>query len=262
VAAPVGYAQSNAPSYARGPSVAAPVGYAQPAGRTLSPQIVRTPPLRGTLDENPFARRPRKGRWAAFVIIVALVGGAGALAKFRPQALPPAVAQPVGRWVAEPASRWVTHLRSAVQAYLAPTPRGQSLEVASAASPAPPPVAASPARMAPASAAAVTTVSSSTAAGDLPVVDVSALPLAHADSATAPKVTVHPPPVTPARTVVPAQAPHPAPTPRPAPVAAADAPPKAAPAPPPPVNTAPAPAPGSLDDLIRKAVEADSKKKH
>jgi hypothetical protein len=30
---------------------------------------------------------------------------------------------------------------------------------------------------------------------------------------------------------------------------------------PPPARAAPAPAPGSLDDLIRKAVEADAKKK-
>jgi hypothetical protein len=37
--------------------------------------------------------------------------------------------------------------------------------------------------------------------------------------------------------------------------------PKPAPAAPPP-PAAPAPAPGSLDDLIRKAVAADAKKKH
>jgi len=42
----------------------------------------------------------------------------------------------------------------------------------------------------------------------------------------------------------------------------AAAPPKPVPAPHPVANTAPPPAPGSLDDLIRKAVEAESKKKH
>lgn len=212
-----------------------------------------------------------------------------AVAKLRPQAVPPSVAHsveryaaPVTRWVASAAAPAFAQARTFVLARIAPTPHGESLvqgpatgtpsvvtppDVAQAAAPPPPAVTVS-AKDSSLSARSAT-------ANDPPVIDVTALPVARADSAPDAKAAPHAAPASPPRSMAPRAAPPRAavteakprpsrapadddsapPAPKPAPVA------KAPPPAPPPVNTAPAPAPGSLDDLIRKAVEADAKKK-
>jgi hypothetical protein len=268
----------------------APAAYAATAPHTLSPQVVRASSSWRDVDvdDNPFARRSRRGRrWAAFFVVAALVGGCVAVAKLRPQAVPPVVAHsveryagPVTRWVASTAAPAFAQARTFVLARVAPTPHGESLaqdpaagtpsvvtppEVTQAAAPPPPAVTVS-AKDSALSARSAT-------ANDPSVIDVMALPVARADSAADAKAAPHGAPPSPARGAAPRPAPlrsavteakprpsrapadddsAPAPAPKPAPVAKA----------PPPVNTAPAPAPGSLDDLIRKAVEADAKKKH
>ena len=272
------------------PPYLAPVGYAQAAPNTLSPQAVRaTTSWRDVgIDDNPFAHRSRgwrRARWTTFLVVMALVGGAATVAKVRPQAIPPGVAQSLGRyagptahWMASTALPALAQARAFVVERVAPTPHGESLAQSLGSTPLGAPSDLTAAVASPV-AAAVVPVSAKApsptgAASDPPVVDVSTLPVAHAEraaEAASPK---------PAARATPASLPY-ASAPRAAPRAAApeakarparaadddEAPvakvvPVAKVAPPPVVNAAPPPAPGSLDDLIRKAVEADAKKKH
>jgi hypothetical protein len=276
----------------------APVA-AQTAPHTLAPQVVRAAPSWRELDveDNPFARHSRRRRWRIVFMFLVLTAAAVTVARIRPQIVPPAVARyvgpverPVERWLTVVAGPAVAQARAFVVARVAPTPHGEGLAQSQAATgalvptvptvPTPPTAteASAPAVAAapPVVQAAPPVVKPASASNEPPVVDISALPVAR---------SVAPPPVA-AR---PAVAPRPAPLPMPAPHVVAHAapvartaspssrppaddsdeapPPKVAaktvaPPPPPPVNTAPPPAPGSLDDLIRKAVEAESKKKH
>ncbi|MCL2449816.1 MAG: hypothetical protein FWD17_12785 [Polyangiaceae bacterium] len=265
----------------------------QAASHTLSPQVVRTVTSWRDVDvsDNPWARARRRFRRRLLMTFVALIGGLVAVAKLHPQAVPPAVAQPVARYVV-PVARWVgavagpavSHAGSllvvgvarvahAVQtvhgASAAGAPAAPARSLPAPARPAEPPAVDTPAIGA-GSAAPAGTPATPNPLAPPPVVDISNLPVArHGPPA---RVPVAVPPAPPAAAPAPRAA-HPPPAvhaavapPKPtandddAPKAAA--PPKPVPAPHPVANTAPPPAPGSLDDLIRKAVEAESKKKH
>jgi hypothetical protein len=271
-------AASGVMPVARAPQAPA-LGFAPPASRSfVAPAPRAVPASRARLDDNPFARRRSSGRrWATLLFFMALVGGAVAVFELRPDLIPPAVRRPVAVWVADPVRQWVGDARAFVAARVTPTPQGQGLAPVVPSTPAPPSAQTVASTLMPSVVAApqaITAASSPAPASgksDPPVVDVSTLPVAHGDTVPAaralPRVTsaapppraVAPSPAPPPRAVAASPAPRPTPAPRPAALAEEAPSPKAAP---PPVNTAPAPAPGSLDDLIRKAVEAESKKKH
>jgi hypothetical protein len=248
-------------------------------------------------DDNPFRRRSRWTGWLAALTLLAMMGAAGAVAELRPRWVPRSVARSfiradaMGRHglgvVRDAAMRaGAVTLRgmsvgrdaalracAVVTARVVPQPHGVSVAAASSAPPRPPEPPPPP---------SATGLSVSASATEPPEISVTALPQAPADSPTGVALAIHPAaaspgpkprgatPATPqARGARPLAA---SPTVRrassasPAPAAvegqgatgsrAASTPLLSTPRP------APAPAPGSLDDLIRKAVEADAKKKH
>jgi hypothetical protein len=210
-------------------------------------------------------RRRRHRSLAALFAFSVLVGAAVALVKLRPDAIPPSVANTIARARSSPVVQGIERAGSALLARLPIQHEGHaeplvpsSMAVAGRVGPSAD--APSPARVA----EAATEVPKSV--NEPPTVSINALriapavtpgPVRAAPRPRAAPVAAAPAPVRAQATARPA--PQPArPVPAEEPVAVK---PKPAPAPPPP-PAAPAPAPGSLDDLIRKAVEADGKKKH
>jgi hypothetical protein len=216
-------------------------------------------------DESVFRPRRRHRSLAALFAFSVLVGAAVALVKLRPDAIPPGVSNAIVRARSSEVVQVIERAGSSLLARLPIQHEGHAeplvpSQVAVATHAAPSAEAPSPAR------AAETASEPPKSANEPPTVSINALPVAPAPVAPAPRaapVRVRAAPIAAAPPPVRAPAPvRPAPAPaRPGP---AEEPPvavKPKPAPPPP-PAAPAPAPGSLDDLIRKAVEADAKKKH
>jgi hypothetical protein len=244
-------------------------------GRTLSPQVRSMSPYE---DESIFRPRRRHRSLAALFAFSVLVGAAVALVKLRPDAIPPGVTNAIARARSSSVVQGIERAGSSLLARLPIQHEGHveplvpsSVAMAGRVAPStdtPVPTAAerpstgwSPAH------AAETEAPKS--ANEPPTVSINALPIAPLPAAAAPRAAPPPPrpraaPIAaappPARAQAPAARPAPAPA-RPAPAEEQPVAVKPKPAPPPP-PAAPPPAPGSLDDLIRKAVEADAKKKH
>ncbi len=230
-----------------------PVTTAPFAATPLSSRDVET-------DDNPFTRRSRRARRRFAFALFLLCSGGIAFASLEPQLLPAPVARfvcPLGRWARSRALPPLAHAREWVLARVAPIPQGRALAPPVASpfvAPNPPPAAlVIPPCLPPAAAA-------SSPPSAPPVVDVSALPVARTADPVVPAVRTFAPPAPPRPAPVHASGPS-LPPPRSKPAPEQEAPKVAMAVRPPPARAAPAPAPGSLDDLIRKAVEADAKKK-
>jgi hypothetical protein len=234
-------------------------------GRTLSPQVRSTSPYDD--DESLFRPRRRGRSWAGLFAFSLVVGASVTFVKLYPQAVPSSVSNAIAR---ARSSTIVQNIESSGSSLLArlpiqhegraePLPQSAPANASHVASTADAPAAPTPPPVAPAPEPAKS-------ANEPPTVSINSLPQAPAPRAAAPlrvrsaPAAAAPSPARAQAVARPARAPA-----RPAPAAAEEQPvavkAKPAPAPPPP-PAAPPPAPGSLDDLIRKAVAADAKKKH
>lgn len=220
---------------------------------------------------NDFRGRRRRSRGfgpAFFLSVILSMTGAALVIEFRPE------------WIPTPAVHAIELARSEMLGLLGRGPSGRALPppapvVPSVMSTAPSPIPG-PGGTLPTVAAPPPLASAPRVASEPPVFSVSSLPVAKDSSPASSRMTARPAPpprapvaapvrvvtaavATPVRTrpVAPQATPARPETADEAPVAEKRAPTKPAAAAP----AAPAPAPGSLDDLIRKAVEADAKKK-